>query len=385
MKIVHVVPSLEGGYGVAVVIDALAQRQAAFGHDVTVMSLGEPSHQTRKGVYYTRFERDHPPVRIVSKLGCSRALRAGIRNASPQIVHAHGLWMMPSVYAEEATRARERTFVLSPHGMLGHQCLQFSRIPKFLFSILLQNRTLNAVSVFHATCDAELRDIRARGFEQPVAVIPAGIDLPHPGEFASAGDTSANQSPFVLYVGRIHPIKGLHRLISAFAAVAPRHPRWRLRLVGPDEAGHTADLARQISAVGLTKQISIEPPVFGAAKYRLMHGAQLFAVPSLHENFGLTIAESLAVEVPVIATVGTPWKGLVNNRCGWWIDHSIEAMADALAEAMALSPKTRRQMGMRGRAWMQCDFDWGEISSKMTSVYEWLDGTRERPDCVRLS
>ncbi len=189
------------------------------------------------------------------------------------------------------------------------------------------------------------------------------------------------EAPYVVSLGRIHPKKALDRLILAWRGIEPAFPDWQLKIVGPDEGGYSAVLLRLIRELGL-KNVSISGPVFGDAKIELMRGAELFALSTLNENFAMTVAESLAVETPVVSTRGAPWAGLVDHKCGWWIDHGAAPMAAALREAMSLSPEARRAMGANGRAWMERDFGWRGIAEQMADVYRWVSVGGERPECV---
>ncbi len=138
-------------------------------------------------------------------------------------------------------------------------------------------------------------------------------------------------------------------------------------MVGPGEANHARELKRLAKDHDLDT-VDIRGPVFGSEKTALLASAELFALPTLHENFALTVAESLAASTPVISTKGAPWGGLESNGCGWWIDHGVEAMAATLRSAMSLSPQERRAMGDLGRAWMARDFGWDRIAAEMIDI-----------------
>ena len=125
------------------------------------------------------------------------------------------------------------------------------------------------------------------------------------------------------------------------------HPEWRLRIVGPDELGHARELAA-LAAELKTKRVSIEGPVAGDAKTAAYREADLFVLPTLNENFAITVAEALAAGTPVIATKGAPWRGLEREGCGWWVDHGVEPLAATLAEAMDMGRGVLRGEGCEG-------------------------------------
>jgi glycosyltransferase involved in cell wall biosynthesis len=314
--------------------------------------------------------------RPLDRIGFSPALRRAIHAEYPDIVHAHGLWQMPLLYGARSAFRREIPFMVAPRGMLAPVALRFSSGPKKIFGLLLQNRVLTQASAFHATAESEYEDIRAFGFDQPVAVVPNGVDLPLIKNFYEPPRRT------ILSLGRIHPKKGLDTLIASWAMIAPRFANWSLRIVGPDERGHAAELAALVAELAAPRT-EICNPAYGNDKWIEYRKAGLFVLPTKSENFAVTVAEALAAEVPVISTKGAPWAGLEHNRCGWWIDHGVEPLATTLATALSLDDSVRKAMGARGREWVDRDFSWDSIASDMLDVYRWLIFRGKPPSCVR--
>jgi glycosyltransferase involved in cell wall biosynthesis len=123
-------------------------------------------------------------------------------------------------------------------------------------------------------------------------------------------------------------------------------------------------------------------PLYGDEKQQAYRRADLFVLPSLNENFAMTVAEALAHGTPVISTKGAPWAELVSRGCGWWTDQGVTPLAAAMDQAMSMRWERLAAMGESGRAWMSRDFDWSTIAVSMQSVYDWLTGRGERPSCV---
>jgi glycosyltransferase involved in cell wall biosynthesis len=306
-----------------------------------------------------------------------RALKTAA--ASSDVLHGHGLWLMPNVYPAWAARSGRARLVISPHGMLGAAALAFSSRGKEAFWRLFQKDALDQAACLHATCEAEHAEIRTAGLDNPVAVIANGVDIP-----ALDGAPDPGRPRTVLCLGRIHPKKGLDLLLRAWAEVEAARPDWRLRIVGPAELGHDRRLAALGQSLGLTR-VSIEGPVFGAEKLAAYRDADLFVLASRNENFALTVAEALAAGTPVIATKGAPWAGLESEGCGWWTDHGVAPLAAALTLATAAPRSALGAMGQRGRAWMARDFGWDRVAGDMLDVYRWLAAGGERPASVRPS
>jgi glycosyltransferase involved in cell wall biosynthesis len=233
MKVVHTVASVDDeAAGPSYSVPSLVAALARAGHDAEVAALGDGSRRTQLGARVKTLPRDKVWPQPLMRLGRSKAMRSHLLDSGADVFHAHGLWMMPCVYPADAARALNVPLVMAPRGMLGRDALAFSKNTKLAFWAAFQKRACERVNCFHATAESELEDIRAFGLRQPVAVIPNGIDLPDLTALglASRPDT---QAPFILSLGRVHPKKGLNRLIAGFAQMADAFPRHSLRIIGP--------------------------------------------------------------------------------------------------------------------------------------------------------
>ena len=382
MRSVQVVASLEDeGEGVSQAVRGLAEGMAARGGHPAVMSLAKSSGENQaNGVIYRTFLADRGPLPLPAKLAPSRALARAITAAACNgaLLHVHGLWRMPNVYPGLAAARTGTPLVLSPHGMLGQTALQFSNWQKKAFWQLFQRRAMRPLTCVHATVASEVNDIRAFGLDAPVAVIPNGVNVPAAATLAGRRRGGRRQA---LYLGRIHPIKGIDRLLRAWTLLEGASDGWELRIVGPSEGDHAEKLHSFARELRLSN-VRFEGPLFGDAKAAAYADAAFLVLPTLHENFAMVVAEALAQGTPVISTVGAPWKGLVTERCGWWVEHGPEAMAAALREAMALSDEGLAHMGARGRDWMRRDFSWDAIAERMQCLYRWCGGSGDRPEFV---
>jgi glycosyltransferase involved in cell wall biosynthesis len=252
---------------------------------------------------------------------------------------------------------------------------------KRVFWPLVQRPALESVTCWHATSESEYQEIRALGFRQPVAVIPNGIDVPELGE------KRPRRTRTLLFLGRIHPKKGLDMLLPAWAAVQDRFPDWRLRIVGDDAgyfepSGYLAKMRKLALELNL-KRVEFTGALYGEAKWRAYHEADLFILPTHSENFGMTVAEALAAGTPAIVTKGAPWSALTTHNCGWWVDIKIDSLTRAMKEAFEEPDETLFEMGRRGRKWMIEEFSWDRISHQLTATYFWLLHKGEVPECVR--
>lgn len=380
--VAHIVASMNNpAAGPSYSVKRLAESVASTGFNVTTLTVGNAPIVCEGSTSIACYAHDGVEVPMVRDLYFSKGLNRAIRGLAQggALLHAHGLWLMPNVYPARAAKRFNSALLHSPRGMLGAGALQFSTFKKRVFSCLLQRNALEAVTCFHATSEQEYEDIRRYGLSAPVAIIPNGIDMPDARDLEEAVSPKRRS---LLYLGRVHPKKGIDRLLVAWSRIEAEHADWDLKIIGPSEGGHKQALSGLSMRLGL-QRVTFHPGLFGPDKEAAYRAADLFVLPTLDENFGMVVAEALANGTPVISTKGAPWEGLDKQGCGWWIDHSPEALAEALRKAMALPRITLKKMGLRGRDWMQRDFSWDRIAADMAEVYSWCLGKAEAPSTIR--
>jgi glycosyltransferase involved in cell wall biosynthesis len=379
-SVTHVIAGLaaaHGGpsYSVPRLVEALQRLDV----DARLFSVasGAPPPDLPPGTRF--FPQSLRGVPLLKHFAISSALRLELMSAGGKVavLHGHGLWLKPNLDVAAAARRRRIPLVVSPRGMLAAEARRYSKARKALVWRFGQRAALEGAACLHATSASEHDDIRAAGLRAPIAVIRNGIDLP----ILHDDPREVGARTMVLSLGRIHPKKGLAALVSAWASVEPQRPGWRLRIVGPDENGHAAEL-RQLAARSGLRRVTVEEPLYGEGKAAAFGEAGLFVLPSRNENFGLTVAEALAAGVPVIATRGTPWGGLATEGAGWWVEGTPAALAEALLAATARPAPELAAMGRRGRAWMERDFGWDRVAAEMLLVYRWLVSGGSPPPMV---
>lgn len=354
--------------------DALAD-WAADSRILTVCEAGAPKDPPIKA-----FPQDFGTTPVLRSLRLSSNLAVEARRAAPtaDLVHVHGLWLMPNVYAARAARAARRPLIVSPHGMLSPGALAFSRRKKALLWRLLQGPAYADAACWHATSELEVKELREFGIRGPIALVPYGIDLP----VQRSPERRGGMSRTILFLGRLHPKKGLDRLIEAWPSVAAQRPDWQLRIVGPDEEGHRAAMEARAAELRAPRLI-FDGPLFGKERDAAFDDADLFVLPTRSENFGIAVAEALAAGVPAIVSKGGPWSGLESERCGWWIEQGVEPLVDSLLTATALSDSERFAMGARGHEWISREFGWAGIAGRMVELYRWVAGLGGCPAFVK--
>lgn len=320
---------------------------------------------------------DHGSNPLFGKLNVSPNLKLALQRvySEPRIIHSHGLWMMPNIYPAKIPRSS--ILVTSPRGTMSDWAWKRSYLIKRFAWIIGQGRMLRRTNCFHATADHEVLDIRRRGFTQPVAMIPNGIDLP-----SLENVCRPSNHRILLFLGRLHPVKGLENLIDSWKAVSPIYKKWKLVIAGGGSVGYEKQLRDQAKNLKV-ERIEFLGPVFGVEKFKLMASADLYVLPSFTENFGVSVAEAMACGTPVITTDQTPWTSLQKMNSGWCIKVGTASLTECLTKVLAIERSKMEEMGARARHWMKADYSWDEIAKKTLITYQWLRGDHERPTWVR--
>ncbi len=325
-----------------------------------------------------------------SQWGYCPALKHRMGNNGASIVHACGVWTYPSYSAAAECRRKRLPFVISPHGMLDPWALANSAWKKRLAGALYANRTLRSAACIHALCESEYRSIRAYGLSNPVAVIPNGIDLPDdslrlPPPWA---DRLRPGRRVLLFLGRIHPKKGLANLIEAWvrrkSTRRMRSEEWALVIAGWSQGGHEDELKARVREAGLEEDTLFLGPAFDDDKRACLQNANAFILPSFSEGLPMSVLEAWSYGLPVMMTAECNLPEGFAAAAAVEVRPERDSLVEGLDTLMSMSDVERRQMGMNGHRLVQAKFAWREIADQMMEVYQWCLGYATNPDCIRL-
>lgn len=369
MRSLHFVQSIEplqgGGLGQAALGMHLAMLPMGGSKLVTTREAGfdelhpEVVQCVRKGLpafYYT------PELRGVAKETVSAA----------DWVHGHGLYVgTNAIVGSEAIR-QGKPLCYHAHGFFDPWILNRARWKKRLVRLLFEDRNFRSLRLWRALTRKEAGQIRALGMKQPVEVLPNGIRL----EEIDQAITAEDSAPFnkrlrpkrILFLGRLHPKKGLDILIHAWAGLAARFPDWELAIVGPDEGGYLAEVREMLAKSGTADSVQFFGSVRGAGKVAAFRSADLFVLPSYSEGFPVAVVEAAAHRLPCVITDECNFPELAEADGAWECSPTAESFAAALELALMADDAEREQRGKHGRALVETQYTWPSIARNMHDI-----------------
>ena len=337
MRILHIGYALAQASGVTTFVENVGSKQRLAGHGVDIVDAAATG--------------DSDEARGISD-----------RIAKCDIVHLHCLWQLRR-YAK-AARDAGVPIVWSTHGMTAPWAMRHKWLKKKVAWWMFQRRDLRQAAAIHCTTEQEAEWNRRLGFGN-CFVAPLGTD-----ESFSRVEHVERVERVLLFVGRVHPVKGLENLIRAWEMVEPRNTRkWVLRIVGPDEGGHLSSLTSLVSRLGLDDSVEFAGPKYGEDLSREYENCDCLVLTSFTENFGATVVDAMAHGKPVITSTFTPWREVKDRGCGWWVSNEPESLAAAIGEMMAKSDADRAAMGEKGRRLVDEKYSWDAVAGKLDDVY----------------
>lgn len=371
-------------------VRSLSQGLSEAGHQVTVFAVDDVDSGSVRADWAPleiRLLRPRGPRRLGFPSGLVRELQRG----SYDVVHQHGIWQAMS---HSTARWRSDTpaggaLVLSPRGMLDPWGLKHGRFKKWIAHATYQRRAFSRSDCLHALNEAELRAIRSFGLRTPVAVIPNGVDL-STTESATERPAWRDEIPagcrVALFVGRLHPKKGLPVALRALSALTPtsRHA-WHLAIAGWGIASYVRELETLVSELDLTERVHFLGPLFRDDKLAALRVSDLFVLPSLSEGHPMAALEALAQRTPALLTDQCHLESASEAGASLSTEASLDGFLAGWKAIDQLDAAGLQVMGDRGRRYVEESCGWPDIVEKMGSVYRWLAGNGEMPSCVDTS
>jgi glycosyltransferase involved in cell wall biosynthesis len=275
-------------------------------------------------------------------------------------VIVNGIWQFHSYGVWRALRKSNTPYVLFTHGMLDpwfKKQYPLKHIKKWMYWPWAEYRVLRDARAVLFTCEQERQSARSSFwlYRCNEVVVSYGTARPE-GDPDSERQEFFNHYPelrdkrLALFMGRIHPKKGCDLLIEAFAKVLGQQLDWHLVIAGPDQVGLQEDLNYRAAQLGIATRITWTGMLGGAMKWGALRAAEVFVLPSHQENFGVAVAEALAVGVPaLISNKVNIWREIEGDGAGLVSEDDLMGTCRLLHSYLELRAEKRQAMRQAAR------------------------------------
>lgn len=290
------------------------------------------------------------------------------------LIHIHEIWHYANFASYHAAKKAGKPYIITIHGLLDPWCLNYKAFKKKIYSLFIQRRILREASAIHAITNEEVKHIRTFGIDNSIVIIPNGID---PKEFINLPPREELESFYpkikgkriILFLGRIHPKKGLDLLAKAFEKIAREWDNACLMIIGPDSEGYKIKIEKMLESEGVLNRVIFTGMLSGRKKLIVLGGADIFALPSYSEGFSMAILEAMICKLPVIITKQCNFPEVTEVGAGNEIDPNVEQLTGALGNLLG-NPELCKKMGEKGRKLVLEKYTWDKTADKMIKVYE---------------
>ncbi len=295
------------------------------------------------------------------------------------LVHITAVWNFPVLAAARACQQAGVPYIVSPRGTIYPEtiALKSASLKKGYYR-LFARQYLNRAAAIHFTArDEQLRVMDHLKLSSRAVVIPNGLELDEMG--AALAEETARQLPaalegkrYLLFLGRLHPKKGLDLLIKAFSIVHQQFPDVHLVLAGPDSDGYGQVIRQQIAGVGMDKNVLFTGMLTGTDKLAVLQCAELFVLSSYSENFGMSVVEAMAAGIPVVISRAVGISAEVEKLRAGVVTELTPASIAMGIQALLADPAARSTIARNGRQMVADYFHINAVASSFKALYTTL-------------
>jgi glycosyltransferase involved in cell wall biosynthesis len=382
MKILHVIvgfnPKLGGPVNSCTLLtNHLSQK----GHDVTIITSdymfdADYAHNL-KNVNIISFPTLFRIGLFIVTPGMKKWLKDNIKQYD--VIHLHEFQSYQNNVVSYYASKNNVPYILQARGLA--PSIMASSFLKRLYNWVWGNKILKNASYCFALTKTELNEYTNMSVPlNKLEIIPNGIeiseyaDLPPPGKFRMKYQIPEDDR-IILSLGRIHKIKGIDLLLTAFSQLCYEKGNVKLVIAGPDD-GDLSRLKKLVIELNISEKVFFVGPLYGRDKLEAYCDATVFVFPSIYEAFGNTVIESLACGTPVIATTGCHIADVVRHA-GIIVNYDADRLADAI-DSLVKNEKLAKDLGKKGRELIFKQFDQGIIIDKVLKIYQKCEKNNKR-------
>lgn len=379
MRILHAIASIDSAYGGPVsALRGLCRGLNKLHVQQTVLtsSTGDSGWDEANALMFNDVEVIWTKP-LVSRFYWEPFLEAKIGKIAEMhdLFHIHGVFNGVCSAAFKTARRRNIPFVAEPFGTLSPYCLKKSRLLKKISLFLGERSNIESASAVRFSSGGESSRFKQNFSARKNIIAGMGLNwdefatLPDKGFYREHWNIKDHEAVF-LFLGRLHPIKGLEIFLPAFGEwLQEGIESARLVIVGPDETGYAKKLKALVAKLGLQDKVVFAGSLYGLERIKAIVDANVVVLPSHHENFGIAAAEGMACGKPVLVSDQVDlWPEVLRHGLGEVASMNKKSMMNSLRKLMANKEKWS-SIGDRSFRWAKQNCDWENISAKLYEEY----------------
>ncbi len=376
MKVLQVIqffgPKHGGSFAVAY---ELTKHLAKCGHEVTIITTDfEFDDNFAKSLEAVEVIPFHCQLNLGGLLVSFSMNKYLNENSSKfDIIHMHNFRTYQNIIVHKSAKKYNVPYILQAHGSVSR--IIEKKGLKYIYDFFYGNRLLKDASNVVAVSDVEVDQYLQMNVPlEKVVVIPNGIDtdsfcrLPKKGSFRTK--YNINETNIILFLGRLHEIKGIDFLINAYAELLKEKNDVILVLAGPDD-GYLEKAKSLVERLTLGEHVKFIGFINGAEKLAAYVDADVLVYPSIFEIFGLVPFEAIMCGTPVIVTDDCGCGELIKeSKSGYLVEYDD---VNSLKEKMKIileNPQKGNEFISNGKKFIYDKLSWENIVINMEGNYE---------------
>lgn len=375
MKLLHVIPGFEirGGGGTRACAE-LCESLATLRHEVTVAHVDSSNENcfSPKGVDVKAF-----PPSTFRHYAYSPALREYLKREIPKVdlVHIHVTWQYPNIPTSRYCRQYHIPYVMQPHGNLHPWKMNHKALRKKLYWHIVEKSIFASAAFIHVESEADQEDIKHYCPDAETFVSPCGVysekfeNRTNPGYIKKKWPVFKDKK-CLLYLARVDVNKGIHLLLKAYSKLLMSNSDYNLLIVGPDYYGTTDKMKSLSRKVGIENRVIWAGMVSDQERIWIMQDCDIYVLPSMSENFAISVLEAMFCSKPILTTTSTPWKELQLHNAGIVTHPTVDGIYRGLMRMLSLDYDALNQLGLNAYLLAKLKYEWSTIAKSLVGEYE---------------
>ena len=293
-------------------------------------------------------------------------LASTISSINPDLIHLKGLWRQGSIAAcSWKLKNPNKSLIVQTAGMLEPWARNRNSLLKSIYYRLFEKKLIDLCDQVHATSAREVANLEKAGIRnEKILLLEEGIEIP-----ANLPSKEVTIKPIrtLLFLSRIHPVKGIEVLLEAFSLLRPKG--WICKIAGMGSSAYQQKLQEKCKTYALDQHVQFIGALKGDSKRQAFLEADAFILPSYTESFGIAVAEAMSYGLPVITTTETPWDCVEALGLGWRVAPNVHSLSKALFELFQSSDQQLHKMGKLAQSYVFNQYSWDAIAERLQKHY----------------